>query len=74
MRVIIFSKLVLVSFFQLKSVQNQTLVLRLTMGQVELNFNGSLKYLRNCVLMHEDDINDINALILVSLTTHSSLT
>ncbi|XP_037807368.1 uncharacterized protein LOC119600860 [Lucilia sericata] len=48
----------------LKLVQNQTLELRLTMGQVELNIMGSLKNLQNCVLMHEDDVNDINALIL----------
>lgn len=51
---------------QLKSVQNQTLELRLTMGQVELNIMGSLTTLQNCILMNVDDINDINALILVS--------
>ncbi|XP_073845089.1 uncharacterized protein [Musca autumnalis] len=48
----------------LKSVQNQTLELRLTMGQVELNIMGSMEKLQNCILMHVDDINDINALIL----------
>ncbi|XP_013105013.2 cilia- and flagella-associated protein 43 [Stomoxys calcitrans] len=48
----------------LKSVQNQTLELRLTMGQVELNIMGSLEKLQNCILMNVDDINDINALIL----------
>ncbi|XP_061389538.1 uncharacterized protein LOC133324712 [Musca vetustissima] len=47
----------------LKSVQNQTLELRLTMGQVELNIMGSMEKLQNCILMHVDDINDINALI-----------
>ncbi|KAM7361472.1 uncharacterized protein ACRADG_012161 isoform 2-T2 [Cochliomyia hominivorax] len=48
----------------LKLLQNQTLELRLTMGQVELNIMGSLKNLQNCVLMHENDVKDINALIL----------
>ncbi|XP_065372162.1 uncharacterized protein LOC135964037 [Calliphora vicina] len=48
----------------LKLVQNQTLELRLTMGQVELNIMGSLKNLKNCVLMHEDDVSGINTLIL----------
>lgn len=36
------------------------------MGQVELNIMGSMEKLQNCILMHVDDINDINALILVS--------
>lgn len=35
------------------------------MGQVEFNIMGSLKNLENSVLIHKDDINDINALILV---------
>ncbi|XP_075168197.1 uncharacterized protein LOC142240373 [Haematobia irritans] len=48
----------------LKAVQNQTLEMRLTMGQVELNIMGSLEKLQNCVLMNVDDINDINELIL----------
>lgn len=53
-------------YFQLAAVQNQTLELRLTMGQVETSVLGHVGHLQNCILMHEDDINDINQSILVS--------
>lgn len=52
---------------QLRSIQNQTLELRLDMGQIETSILGNLDNLRNCVLMHQDDIHDINALILVTM-------
>uniref|UniRef100_A0A1B0C1E3 Cilia- and flagella-associated protein 43 n=1 Tax=Glossina palpalis gambiensis TaxID=67801 RepID=A0A1B0C1E3_9MUSC len=48
----------------LAAVQNQTLELRLTMGQVETSVLGHVTHLQNCILMHEDDINDINQSIL----------
>uniref|UniRef100_A0A1A9Z3T9 Cilia- and flagella-associated protein 43 n=1 Tax=Glossina pallidipes TaxID=7398 RepID=A0A1A9Z3T9_GLOPL len=48
----------------LAAVQNQTLELRLTMGQVETSVLGHVSHLQNCILMHEDDINDINQSIL----------
>lgn len=39
----------------------------MTMGQVETNILGNLDNLRNCVLMHQDDIQDINERILVNI-------
>lgn len=45
--------------------RNMTLQLTLTLGQVEVNIQGSSASLKNCVLMHVDDINDVNAMIRV---------
>lgn len=45
--------------------RNMTLQVTLTLGQVEVNIQGSSASLKNCVLMHVDDINDVNAMIRV---------
>ncbi|XP_062131103.1 cilia- and flagella-associated protein 43 [Drosophila sulfurigaster albostrigata] len=47
----------------LEAMRNMTLQLTLTLGQVEVNVRGNTKSLENCVLMHVDDINDVNSMI-----------
>jgi len=47
--------------------RNMTLQLTLTLGQVEVNIMGTTKSLENCVLMHVDDINDVNRMIKVNI-------
>lgn len=47
----------------LEAMRNMTLQLTLTLGQVEVNIMGTTKSLENCVLMHVDDINDVNRMI-----------
>ncbi|KAH8408058.1 hypothetical protein KR222_002621 [Zaprionus bogoriensis] len=47
----------------LEAMRNMTLQLTLTLGQVEVNIMGSVDSLKNCVLMHVDDINDVNSMI-----------
>ncbi|KAH8306935.1 hypothetical protein KR044_001442, partial [Drosophila immigrans] len=47
----------------LEAMRNMTLQLTLTLGQVEVDIRGSTKSLANCVLMHVDDINDVNSMI-----------
>lgn len=42
------------------------LQLTLTLGQVEVQVGGSVKSLANSVLMHVDDINDVNRMIRVT--------
>lgn len=43
-----------------------TIQLTLTMGQVEVSVMGQFTKLSNTVLMHVDDINDVNRQIQVS--------
>ncbi|EDV97937.1 GH17154 [Drosophila grimshawi] len=47
----------------LETMRNMTLQLTLTLGQVEVQVHGSTKSLSNSVLMHVDDINDVNHMI-----------
>ncbi|KAL7734334.1 hypothetical protein ACLKA6_010671 [Drosophila palustris] len=47
----------------LEAMRNMTLQLTLTLGQVEVDIRGTPKSMENCVLMHVDDINDVNRMI-----------
>lgn len=51
---------------QLEALRNMPLQLTLTLGQVEVQVGGSVKSLANSVLMHVDDINDVNRMIRVT--------
>ncbi|KAH8372425.1 hypothetical protein KR093_011492, partial [Drosophila rubida] len=57
----------------LEAMRNMTLQLTLTLGQVEVDIRGTTKSLQNCVLMHVDDINDVNRQIKVSIPAARSL-
>lgn len=52
-------------FFQLEAMRNMTLQVTLTLGQIEVDIEGDRSKLKNSVLMHVDDINDVNSMIRV---------
>lgn len=51
--------------FQLEAMRNMTLQVTLTLGQIEVDIEGDRSKLKNSVLMHVDDINDVNSMIRV---------